>query len=223
MEYWRDFGGETAQTIALAVVKGFVSERETISDVGLQDVIADLLREDSESDTDEGSDYSSDDTYDSERDEEPVESDSAKPSGILGSYLTPNELGTSPSSVLPVSVTFRYAQVRGPDDPIVANLEPYWPHPHGDAYQAFFAQFFSGEARGANGHDWRTEIQNYASPGPPSQGQMEQSAKAPTLSVWQAAGYLHAKKVVECDDVKGCLFYWTPGSGTRILIFCCGR
>jgi hypothetical protein len=40
----------------------------------------------------------------------------------------------------------------------------------------------------------------------------------PTLSLWQAAGYKHAQKVLAQENLKGCLFWWTPGSGKSIMV-----
>ncbi|KAJ1483366.1 hypothetical protein T484DRAFT_1950170 [Baffinella frigidus] len=43
-------------------------------------------------------------------------------------------------------------------------------------------------------------------------------SKDPALSVWQAAGYHHAQKVIGMNNSQGCLFWWTPGSGKSIMV-----
>jgi hypothetical protein len=40
----------------------------------------------------------------------------------------------------------------------------------------------------------------------------------PALSVWQAAGYKHAQMILSNDDLKGCLYWWTPGSGKSVMV-----
>ena len=106
-------------------------------------------------------------------------------------------------SCLPKSVKYIYGD----------NLPAYWPDPNSDDYQAFFRAFFLGKSRDAQSHNWQQELDlcKSAKPAPQTDAGSE-------LSVWQAAGYLHARKVVSTSNTKGCLFYWTPGSGKSIMV-----
>ena len=106
-------------------------------------------------------------------------------------------------SCLPDSVNYRYEDV----------LPAYWPDPRSDEYQGFFHSFFTGQVLGAVGHNWSEELQ---------QSKSVQATRAQknlhALTVWQAAGYLHAKRIISIPSIKGCLYYWTPGSGKSIMI-----
>ena len=51
-----------------------------------------------------------------------------------------------------------------------------------------------------------------------SASQMDARAAPPVLTAWQAAGYKHAQKVLATPDVRGCLYWWTPGSGKSVMV-----
>jgi hypothetical protein len=106
-------------------------------------------------------------------------------------------------SCLPKSVKYAYEE----------SLPAYWPDPKAEDYQAFFRSFFLGQARDAQTHNWQEELNMCKS---------VQLSRLPEtsfeMSIWQAAGYLHAKKVVSSPSIRGTMFYWTPGSGKSILV-----
>ena len=121
------------------------------------------------------------------------------------------------SSCLPAGVSYGYVQVAAGEDPdrlqacVRRPLPDYWPDPRADSYQAFFRAFFTGQGRGAEAHDWGAEIRGMKEA-------RDGGEEAPVLSVWQAAGYLHAQRVIEGQGLPGCLFWWTPGSGKSVMV-----
>jgi hypothetical protein len=189
LEYWRqEFKGITAKDIANRIITHFRPDVDEESDCE-QDLARDLLEQESD-DEDEPATVSDEQSEIDEDNDVPT-----KDMVMLDSECQ--------ASCLPNSVKYRYSE----------NLPPYWPNPLSDNYQAFFRSFFFGEARDAITHDWKKELDECKSI-PASRGCESTCA----LSVWQAAGYLHAKKVVLVPSIKGCLFYWTPGSGKSIMV-----
>ncbi len=87
------------------------------------------------------------------------------------------------------------------------------PHPTSPEYQQFLNAYFTGKVQGAEKHNWTTELGLCQDP----RGAEKQS-KDPALSVWQALGYIHARKVIESNEMHGSLFWWTPGSGKSIMV-----
>jgi hypothetical protein len=170
-------------------------------------MIQQLVGEDS--DAEEDSDLPATSSFDSERNGEPND-DEEVDEPVFASDAQAN-------SCLPASVSFQYVQIPRGDEPdrlqvcVRRPLPDYWPDPRSGNYQAFLRAFFSGQARGAEGHDWSAEMQAMRVEG---DGAGEGSA----LSVWQAAGYLHAQRVIESRKLPGCLFWWTPGSGKSIMV-----
>ena len=189
LDYWRqEFKGITAKDIVHRIVTRFRPEQAEECDYD-QDIVQDLLGQDSD-DEDEPLMYAEE--YENEED-------------TTMDFQTDTVLTdlSGKSTCLPDSVFYKYTK----------NLPSYWPDPKADDYQAFFRAFFFGEARGAHGHNWQQEI-NCSKSALTS----ERVETKSSLSLWQAAGYLHARNIVDTPSVRGCLFYWTPGSGKSIMV-----
>ena len=62
-------------------------------------------------------------------------------------------------------------------------------------------------------HNWKSELDSL-------RRFQEHPARdpAPALSVWQAAGYKHAQMILANNELKGCLYWWTPGSGKSVMV-----
>jgi hypothetical protein len=92
------------------------------------------------------------------------------------------------------------------------------------AYQASLRDVFTGqlhtlrdqhgrELAAGSRHNWQTELGSLRQ----SAAQGEDDAP-PALAVWQAAGYKHAQAILADRVLKGCLFWWTPGSGKSVMV-----
>lgn len=87
--------------------------------------------------------------------------------------------------------------------------------PDSDKYQKEMAEFFTGNCEGFARHNWSAELDSLRQ----VQQQAGGSMPPPALSVWQAAGYKHAQNILSRQTgFKGCLFWWTPGSGKSIMV-----
>jgi len=78
-------------------------------------------------------------------------------------------------------------------------------------YQKTLRNYFTGQIPGQEQHNWQEEVAalrqiRRGSPPPPA------------LSVWQAAGYKHAQKILGDKMLKGSLFWWSCGSGKSIMV-----
>jgi hypothetical protein len=85
--------------------------------------------------------------------------------------------------------------------------------PNSERYQDEMKNAFMGEGTIGRDHDWHKvldQMRRYSG--------VASHTKHPTLSVWQAAGYKHAQKILNQQDLKGCLYWWTPGSGKSIMV-----
>ena len=76
-------------------------------------------------------------------------------------------------------------------------------------YQQFIFDFFTGKV--VSGKDWSTELKRM-------QDRCQARDSAAALTVWQEVGYRHAQSVLSSRDVKGCIYWWTPGSGKSIMV-----
>jgi hypothetical protein len=122
---------------------------------------------------------------------------------------TPRMVGTC----LPSSVQFSYVTMDEQERRVCIPMPANMPHPTSPEYQQFLTAYFTGKVQGAEKHNWTTELSLCQDP----RGAEKQS-KDPALSVWQALGYIHARKVIESDEMHGNLFWWTPGSGKSIMV-----
>ena len=234
MEYWRqEFKGSTAKDIVNRIISRFRPEPNEESE-SEPDLDRDLRAEDSGDDEEppmpcEHESEADDDTDFGCREEQRNgtnrgvnvgsghNTDQCVGSGQTDSYRTDQKQqsqgtnvtdavsSTGSISCLPNSVLYRYGDT----------LPAYWPEPIADDYQGFFRAFFNGEARDAPGHNWAKELEQCMMVQNSNQGGSDCPC---ALSVWQAAGYLHARKVVSMPKMKGCLYYWTPGSGKSIMV-----
>jgi hypothetical protein len=62
-------------------------------------------------------------------------------------------------------------------------------------------------------HNWKRELDSLR-----RFQEHEDRDPPPALSVWQAAGYKHAQMILSNGDFKGCLYWWTPGSGKSVMV-----
>lgn len=79
-------------------------------------------------------------------------------------------------------------------------------------YQEMLRDYFTGKIHDQSLNDWTLELaslkrQIRSGPAPP-----------PSLSIWQAAGYKHAQRILKDTALKGCLFWWSCGSGKSIMV-----
>ena len=89
--------------------------------------------------------------------------------------------------------------------------------PVSETYQGEVANFFKGGTVDFEDHDWRKELDSLQQTREPS---MDGRTLQSVLSVWQAVGYKHAQRILSQGqtNLKGCLFWWTPGSGKSIMV-----
>ena len=226
LEYWRKkFKGKTALDIANRVISRFRVELDSDGESDDDyDSRVDKIRkglEDYESEDEAEPPMSADHESECDEDDENlpdlVGSASGGAGGIVSTTPAQHERiqcqpiatadlmqrVTARSSCLPDTVNYLYQDI----------LPPNWPDPRADCYQEFFNAYFTGKVKDASGHDWSKELQMSLT--------VQTSRPKGTscaMTVWQAAGYLHARKVVEVPSIKGCLYYWTPGSGKSIMI-----
>jgi hypothetical protein len=114
---------------------------------------------------------------------------------------------------LPSSVPYTYTTTDEHGHTVYMPIPECMPHPTSAGYQDFLSAFFTGKVQGAESHDWTQELNHSLNP----RGAEHQSQEH-VLSVWQAVGYMHARKVLDCRDMHGSLFWWTPGSGKSIMV-----
>ena len=107
--------------------------------------------------------------------------------------------------VLPQSVNVSCSDFRRFELPRSPSEDP------GRDYQKALRDYFTGQIEGQSEHDWTEEMRSLSKP---------RAGHAPpaALSVWQAAGYKHAQKVLKDKVLKGCLFWWSCGSGKSIMV-----
>lgn len=86
-----------------------------------------------------------------------------------------------------------------------------------ETYQDEVAKFFKGETVGFEEHNWSDQLDSLLQTRQPRKDGRTLSS---VLSVWQAVGYKHAQRILSLKqtDLKGCLFWWTPGSGKSIMV-----
>ena len=84
-----------------------------------------------------------------------------------------------------------------------------WPNPCSEDYPRFLHDFFLGRVDGHEAHDWGDELNSYKVPA--------DGEAPPSLTAWQAAAYLNAKNAIDKGS-RGCLHWWTPGSGKSVMV-----
>lgn len=132
---------------------------------------------------------------------------------IVASFL--DEAAPHFPSCLPSSISLPYAALdvdavlaahKGTS--ACASLLPIGFAPTDAAVQDDVDSFFRDASRG---HDWSSEIDGM-------RFSSESKPEKDALFVWQAAGYLYARYIIENPERRGCLFWWTPGSGKSAMV-----
>jgi hypothetical protein len=85
-----------------------------------------------------------------------------------------------------------------------------------DAFQGeleFLTDAHGNTVAAGESHNWKSELDSL-------RRVQERPGKdaPPALSVWQAAGYKHAQMILANNELKGCLYWWTPGSGKSVMV-----
>ena len=125
-------------------------------------------------------------------------------SGVVGSApdaLLPGPQAP-PACVLPASVTVTSQEFV---DFTLPTSVPW------KDYQQELRQFFTGKSADLPSHDWTSELRSMKE-------FRSGNSPPPSLSIWQAAGYKHAQRILQDRVLRGCLFWWSCGSGKSIMV-----
>jgi len=108
------------------------------------------------------------------------------------------------ATVLPASIRVSSAE-------FLRFVLPESPFASSQTYQKCIFDYFNGLIPNQSNHDWKVELESLRRI---RTGSLPPSA----LSVWQAAGYKHAQKILSQNWLKGSLFWWSCGSGKSVMV-----
>ena len=123
--------------------------------------------------------------------------------GSAGAVVVPTDERAS-ATVLPESV-------RVNSNDFLQFLLPESPSASVQNYQKCISDYFNGLIPNQSNHNWKDELQSLR--------RVRTGSIPPcALSVWQAAGYKHAQKILSQNWLKGSLFWWSCGSGKSVMV-----